>query len=320
VRLVTGRIEAVAFAMNVPHDKKGSGGRIAGKRVLEPLFTSSYVHVPHLAAKLDYLYVYHPFIKTQKELARALKVQSSTITTWKKGTEHNDPTTIAVVNPESIPTKYYGQVLGLWNLPAGLMELADLSEFKNTVATYEAGRGPWDRLVREVRDDDTIELIGNATRGLIDPDDLADVTMPQFRAGDGIMLRVAKPGTRHAVMLLQDRVSWSCLRPNPRRRESTEIDAELVFPRQIPGSPPRFAEVSAIGGIYRVIVILTQEPLPKGVMDILLSEPMNQSSLNQVVPVLQNWTGAGSKKGRLLGRSFLVLVRAAQNSGVGIGK
>jgi hypothetical protein len=300
--------------MNGSQDEKASAGKIAGKRVLEPLYTSSYVHVPYLAAKLDYLYVYHPFIKTQKELSRALKVQSSTITGWKKGTEHNDATTIAVVNPESIPTKYYGQVLGLWNLPAGIMELGDLSEFKSTVATYEAGRGPWDRLVREIRDDASLELISNASRGLIDPDDLEDVTLPQFEAGDEIMLRLAKPGFRHGVILHQDRVSWSCMRPSPRRRDSTEIETDLVFPRQIAGSPARFATVPAIGGVNRVIVILTQEPLPKGVMDILLSEPMTQSSLNQVVPVLQNWTGTGSKQGRLLGRSFLVLVRTAQTA------
>ena len=283
------------------------------KRVLEPLFTSNYVHVPHLAAKLEYLYVYHPFIKTQKQLAKTLDIQSSTITGWKKGTEHNDSTTVAVVNPESIPTKYYGQVLGLWGLPAGIMELDDFTEFKNTVATFEAGRGPWERLVREVRDDDSIEIVANATRGLIDPDDVEDQNLPQFRAGDAIMLRVAKSGFRHGVMLLQDRVSWSCLRPNPRRRETTEIDGELVFPRQI-GGPPRFAEVSAIGGIYRVIVILTHEPLPKGALEILLSEPMNVGSLNQVVPVLQNWTGTGSKQGRLLGRRFLVLVRSGENA------
>jgi hypothetical protein len=298
--------------MSGSQDRKADAGKIAGKRVLEPVFTPSYVHVPHLAAKLEYLYVYHPFIKTQKELSRALKVQSSTITGWKKGTEHNDATTIAVVNPESIPTKYYGQVLGLWNLPAGLMELTDLSDFKNTVATYEAGRGPWDRLVREIRDDASIELIGNTSRGLIDPDDLEDVSLPQFEAGDEIMLRVAKPGFRHGVILHQDRVSWSCIRPSPRRRDPTEIETDLVFPRQIAGSPGRFAKVPAIGGVNRVVVILTQEPLPKGVMDILLSEPMTQSSLNQVVPVLQNWTGSGSKQGRLLGRSFLVLVRVAQ--------
>jgi hypothetical protein len=58
--------------------------------------------------------------RSQKALARALKVQSNSITGWKKGTEHEDPATIGVRR-----------------------------------ARY-ATRG-------------SIEIIGNATRGLIDP-------------------------------------------------------------------------------------------------------------------------------------------------------
>src|SRR5690349_377009 len=225
--------------------KKEPGSR----RELEPVHTKGYVHLPHLREKLEWLYGYHPFVNTQYQLANELKVSPATLSTWLNGTRYTDPRTVATVNPDSIPIKHYRSFLDIWGLPGPILEIEDLAEFKNALATFEAGRGPWEKLVRAVPDDESIEIVTNVQRGLIDPEDEDDPGIVQLRAGDEILLRAAHPGARHAVMLLQDRVGWSSLRPNPRWRE-TEIDGEIVFPRQGRDEAPRFARLDMVGGIH----------------------------------------------------------------------
>ena len=45
---------------------------------------------------------------------------------------------------------------------------------KSALATFEAGRSAWEKLVRAVPDGDYIEIIANGNRGIIDPDDEED--------------------------------------------------------------------------------------------------------------------------------------------------
>jgi DNA-binding response OmpR family regulator len=37
-----------------------------GRRHLDPVHTTRYVHIPHLREKLEWLYGYHPLIKSQE--------------------------------------------------------------------------------------------------------------------------------------------------------------------------------------------------------------------------------------------------------------
>ena len=275
------------------------------RRELEPLHTKGYVHLPHLREKLEWLYGYHPFVNTQYQLASELKVSPATLSTWLNGTRYTDPTTVATVNPDSIPIKHYRSFLDIWGLPGPILEIEDLTEFKNALATFEAGRGPWEKLVRAVPDDESIEIITNAQRGLVDPEDEEDPGIVQLHAGDEIMLRARHPDARHAVMLLQDRVGWSSLRPNPRWRE-TEVEGEVLFPRQPSDGAARFARLDMVGGVHRVMVIFTEDPLPAAVLEILLARPMDVGSLNRVVSVVQNRLAAGPGKCRILSRRFVV--------------
>jgi hypothetical protein len=67
----------------------------------------------------------------------------------------------------------------------------------------------------------------------------------------------------------------------------------LIFPRQIPNE-------------HRVLVIFIEEPLPAGVLDILLARPIDAGSLNYCAVVFQNKLAAGPSRCRMLGRRFLV--------------
>jgi hypothetical protein len=263
------------------------------------------MHLPRLREKLEWLYGYHPFVNTQYQLASELKVSPATLSTWLNGTRYTDPRTVATVNPDSIPIKHYRSFLDIWGLPGSLLEIEDLTEFKNALATFEAGRGPWEKLIRALPDDESIEIVANAQRGIVDPEDEEDPGIVQLHAGDEILLRVPNPNRRHAVMLLQDRIGWSSLRPNPRWVE-TLADGDIVFPRQGAEGAPRFARLDMVGGVHRVLVIFTDDPLPAGVLDILMGRPLEVGSLNHAVSAIQNRLAAGPNKCRILCRRFVV--------------
>jgi hypothetical protein len=282
-----------------------NGNDASGKRLLEPAYTPGYVHISHLRKKLKWLYGYHPFVNAQYKLAQALHVAPATLSTWLNGMQYDDPRTVAPVNPDSIPVKHFRSFVDIWGLPQAVLEIEDLTEFKNVLATFEAGRSAWEKLVRAVPDDDRIEIIANINRGIIDPDDEEDPGILQFGAGGEILIRAANPGLRHGLMLLQDRFGWSCLRPNARWKE-TEIGDSLIFPRQIANEPPRFARLDTVGGVHRVLAIFVAEPPAAGVLDILLTRPIDAGSLNHTAAVFQNMLAAGPDHCRMLSRRFLV--------------
>jgi hypothetical protein len=187
-----------------------------------------------------------------------------------------------------------------------VLEIEDLNEFRNALDTFEIRRSAWEKLVRDAPDDESIEIISNLERGIIDPDDMEDPGILKFRPGDDIMIRVTNPGLRHGLMLLQDRSGWSCLRPTVLWKE-TAIGDLLVFPRQIPDEPPRFARLDMVGGVHRVLAIFVNEPLPSEVFDILSSRPIDVGSLNHAAAVFQNKLAAGASQCRMLSRQFLVV-------------
>jgi hypothetical protein len=80
----------------------------------------------------------------------------------------------------------------------------------------------------------------------------------------------------------------------------------MVFPRQIADGAPRFARLDMVGGVHRVLAILTEDPLPTSILDILMAQPMDIGSLNQTVSLFQSRLAAGPDKCRVLSRRFLV--------------
>jgi transcriptional regulator with XRE-family HTH domain len=280
------------------------------RRELDPTYTRGYVHIAHLRDKLPWLYSLHPSVESQKNLARALRVSQAQLSNWLNGTRYSDSRTIASVNPDSIPIKHYRSFLDIWGLPAEILEMEDLVEFRSTIEHFEGGRSAWEKLVRAVLDDDSIEIIPeNATRGLIDPDEEEEAGIPHYCVGDRVMLRVANLGYRHGVMLEQDRSVWVSLQPNSRRRD-TILTGPMIFPRQRPEGPPRFARLEG-AGLHRVLVILTDEALPASVLELFISPPIDTGSLNYAATVLQNRLAAGPDKCRLLSQRFLASTKTS---------
>ena len=129
-------------------------------------------------------------------------------------------------------------------------------------------------MVGSLPDDDRIEIIAeNATRTLVDPDEEEVDGVPRYRVGDRIMVRVANQGWRYGLLLEEDRGGWVALRPNPRTPEAA-LEGPLLFPRQIPGKPPRFARLDG-AGLHRVVVVLTKTALPAGVLDVIMQRPID---------------------------------------------
>jgi hypothetical protein len=158
-------------------------------------------------------------------------------------------------------------------------------------------------------DDDAIEIIPESSaRGIVDPDDEEDAGIPRFPVGERIMLRVAVHGFRHGVVLEHDRAGWASLRPNA-RWPATEVTGELLFPRQLPEKPPRFARLEG-AGLHRIFVILTAEALPAPVLELLLRRPIDVGSLNYTATVLQDRLAAVPDKCRLVSRRFFAATSA----------
>jgi hypothetical protein len=274
-----------------------------GRRVLPPRFTKGYTHVPQLREKLPWLYGTHPIVKTQYLLARELKVSPGTLSTWLSGVTYKDGLSVAPQNPDCIPTRHYRAFMAIWGLPDAILEMADLAAFKSALASFESGRGPWDRFVLALPDDEALEIVLNAEKGLIDPDDGPESGVLRLFAGDEIMLRLPSLDAAHGALLMQDRFGWSTLRPTARAPE-TALDGALVFPRQRAGGPARFAELDAVGGMHRAIAILWPEPPPAALAELLLAQPLEQGGLNRLAPLLQGRiAGHGC---RVVSRRFMV--------------
>jgi hypothetical protein len=280
------------------------------KRQLDPKYTRGYVHISHLRDKLPWLYSLHPTVDSQKKLSRALRVSPAQLSTWLNGVRYSDARTTAAVNPDSIPIKHFQSFVDIWGMPAEILEVTDLAEFRSAIQHFEGGRGAWDKLLRAVPDDDdAIEIIAEGlARGMVDPDDEEEAGLTRFPVGERIMLRVAAQGCRHGLMLEHDRAGWVSLRPNPRWPQ-TEVTGALVFPRQHAGRPPRFARLEGVG-LHRILVILTDEALSAPVLELLLRRPIEMSSLNYTATVLADRMAAAPDKCRLVSRRFLASTSA----------
>jgi transcriptional regulator with XRE-family HTH domain len=280
-----------------------------GKGVTKPdtHVTPRHVRVPQFDKKIELLYQYHPFIRKQYELAKELNVSPATLSNWINGTPFPDGVRL---NPGTIPAKHFSAVLKVFGVPAAVLEMEDLSEFKNTFVTFESGRGAWEKLVRALPDDETIEIIAaDQPRRWIEPDEPGDSEgLLRVRNGDALMVRVPNRGLQHGILFAQDRAGWSCLRPSSRSKE-TEIGEAMVFPRPHDDGSPRFAMIEG-SGVHLLLAIFTREPLPTWVMDILLSSDpdrtLDNEKLDGMVSVLHNLLTAGPEKCRMFSRRFLV--------------
>lgn len=290
-----------------------------------PFITPRHVHVPHLAEKIELLYQYHPFIRRQYELARELNVAPATLATWINGTPCPDGIR---VNPSTIPAKHFGAILRVFGVPAAVLEMADLVEFKRAFATFESGRGAWEKMVRALPDDQTIEItVNNPNRKIkfVPPElEQNDDGILRIHSDDEVTLCLPNPGLRHAVLLQQDRDGWSSLLPTPRWK-GTEIGASLLYPPSKPDGSLRFATVEG-GGLHLVLAILTRKPLPGWIMDIFLAsnpeidESLREDDLDRTVSVFHNLLTAGPEKCRMFSRRFIVTNAPRRNSEPGTAK
>ena len=122
----------------------------------------------------------------------------------------------------------------IWGLPAEILEVEDLAQFRSAIQHFEGGRGPLDKLVRAVPDDDdAIEITPESSvRGLVDPDDEAEAGIIRFPLGERLRLRVAANGFRHGVMLEQDGGGWNSLRPSQRWPKRSSVGAMRIISRE----------------------------------------------------------------------------------------
>jgi hypothetical protein len=275
------------------------------KRGIKPIFTKGYKHVPHLKEKLLWLYGFLQGIECQRDHAAAIGISPAAFSTWINGSLFKDAAgNAARANPESIPAKYYAKFVRSCGLPAEILELPDLAEFKTALENFDNPSGEWTRLVGNLPNDDRIEIIPeNATRTLVDPDEEEIDGVPRYRVGDRIMVRVANHGWRYGLLLEEDRGGWTALRPNQRTPEAA-LDGPLLFPRQIPGRPPRFARLDGVG-LHRVVVILSKTALPAGVLDVVMQRPIDPGKLNYVASVLQKRCAAEKDGCLLMSRQFV---------------
>jgi hypothetical protein len=294
---------------------KGSKGETNGKNVMhanesketgfakkEPsFFTPRHVRIPHLREKVELLYRYHPTIRLQRELAAEMKVSPAALAGYINGIPSADGIR---VNPGTMPAKHFSTFVNIFGVPAAVLEMEDLAEFKNALETFESGRGAWDKLIRALPDDEAIEIIVNEDRRIVDRDEEGDHEgILHVLSGDEVLLRVRNPGFDHGVLLQQDRQGWWTLRPSSRWKE-TEVDEALVFPRQPPDGPPRFAQIEG-SGVHLVLGMFMQEPLPTATVNALMADPIDIDSLNRTASFFNNQIIAG--KSKLLSRRFLVV-------------
>ena len=275
------------------------------RREIKPIFTKGYKHVPHLKEKLLWLYGFLQGIQSQRDHAAVIGVSPAAFSTWVNGTLFKDAAgNVARANPESIPAKYYGKFVKSCGLPAEILELGDPAEFKTALDHFENQSGGWSALVGGLPDDHRIEIIAeNTTRTLVDPDEEEVDGIPRYRVGERIMVRVENLGLHHGLLLEEDRGGWIALRPN-RRMTDTALDGALLFPRQYPNRPPRFARLDGVG-LHRVLVVLTKAALPPGVLDVILQRPIDPGKLNYFASVLQKRRTADKDACLLMSRRFL---------------
>jgi hypothetical protein len=275
------------------------------KRGIKPIFTRGYKHVPHLKEKLLWLYGFLQGIECQRDHATAIGVSPAAFSTWINGSLFKDGAgNTARANPESIPAKYYGKFVRSCGLPAEVLELPDVAEFKAALEHFDGQSGGWTKLVGSLPDDDRIEIIAeNATRTLVDPDEEEVDGVPRYRVGDRIMVRVVNQGWRYGLLLEEDRGGWVALQPNARTPEAA-LDGPLLFPRQTPGKPPRFARLDG-AGLHRVVVVLSKTALPAGVLDVIMQRPIDPGKLNYVASVLQKRSAAEKDACLLMSRQFV---------------
>jgi hypothetical protein len=274
-----------------------------------PFITPRHVRVPHLDKKIELLYQYHPFIRKQYELAKEVNVAPATLSNWIRGIPCPDGIR---VNPDTIPAKHFSTVVKVFGLPSAVLEMEDLADFKNAVATFESGRGAWEKLVRALPDDKTIEIIVDQERRFVDLDAEQDNEgILRIRNGDEVMVRVPNPGLRHGVLLAQDRDGWSSLRPTSRWKE-TEVGETLVYPRPNSDGLPRLTMIEG-SGVHLVLAIFTREPLPGWIMDTFLASNLDEN-LDRTVSVFHNLLTAGPEKCRMFSRRFLVTNAARRRS------
>jgi hypothetical protein len=267
----------------------------------QEVITPRHVRIPKFKEKLELLYRHHPFIRRQYEFFAEVGVAPATGSNWVN--PPFDPDGVRV-NPGTVPAKHFNTVANVFGVPGPVLLMEDLAEFEKALATFESGRGAWDKLIRALPNEEKVEIIVNEEKRIVDPDETdEDPGLLQVRNGDEIAISIANPGLKHAVLLQQDPGGWYSLRPT-RRVKETEIGDALIYPRLGPDGVRRFASIEGTG-VHLVLAIFTRDPLPAWISDILLADSLDES-LDKTVATFHNLLAAGPDKCRMFGRRFLV--------------
>lgn len=283
--------------------EKGRQPDKSADRTAEPqeVITPRHVRIPKFKEKLELLYRHHPFIRRQYEFFAEVGVAPATGSNWVN--PPFDPDGVRV-NPGTVPAKHFNTVANVFGVPGPVLLMEDLAEFEKALATFESGRGAWDKLIRALPNEEKVEIIVNEEKRIVDPDETdEDPGLLQVRNGDEIAISIANPGLKHAVLLQQDPGGWYSLRPT-RRVKETEIGDALIYPRLGPDGVRRFASIEGTG-VHLVLAIFTRDPLPAWISDILLADSLDES-LDKTVATFHNLLAAGPDKCRMFGRRFLV--------------
>jgi hypothetical protein len=273
------------------------------------VITPRHVRIPKFKEKLELLFRYHPFIRRQYEFCEEVGVSAATGSTWINPPPDPDG---VFVNPGTVPAKHFNTVANVFGVPGPVLLMEDLAEFEKTLATFESGRGAWEKLVRALPNDDKIEIIVNEEKRIIDPDDDEDDHgLLRVRNGDEIFIRVANPSLKHAALLQRHPDGWSSLRPT-RRTKDTDVEEMLIYPRPRPDGTPRFALIEG-SGVHQVLAIFTRDPLPTRIIDLFIADDLTDN-LDRTVAVFHNLLAAGPEKCRMFGRRFLVTNTPRQRS------
>jgi hypothetical protein len=291
-------------------EKSRRTGRPDKKRdVLREVITPRHVRIPRFKEKLELLFRYHPFIRRQYEFCEEVGVSAATGSTWINPPPDADG---VFVNPGTVPAKHFNSVANVFGVPGPVLLMEDLAEFEKALATFESGRGAWEKLVRALPNDDKVEIIVNEEKRIVDPDeDDEDRGLLRVRNGDEIFIRVTNPTLKHAILLQRDPDGWSSLRPT-RRAKDTEVEGALIYPRANPAGMPRFAIVEG-SGVHQVLAIFTRDPLPGWITDMFIADSL-ADGLDRAVGVFHNLLAAGPDKCRMFGRRFLVTNSPRQRS------
>jgi hypothetical protein len=144
-----------------------------GTRPSIPL-ARNFVRVPALEKKLSWLYGRHPQIRSDGDLAKQMGVSRTRIHELIYGKTQGGPGTFPIKSLELLCSFFADYV------DRETMGCPDLDEFRRRIE--ERPRQVWARRLEDTPDTPDLEIVGNRTKGIVDPDEIELHGLPEFPA------------------------------------------------------------------------------------------------------------------------------------------